>query len=121
MLRGKGDFREPLLTEENGLYMTIAQMQFFLNRPNGQKLFEEGDPEFFIYLNECQIWNVIYDEVEKDSTACTIYWDPQSECVNYVFPIEGKIGQKLEKCGVLYDMDEDDDDEDEDTFGLFSK
>ena len=46
-MRKKHFFREPIGKDLNGLYITAAQMQFFLNRKKGNEQFVEGDPEFF--------------------------------------------------------------------------
>ena len=47
--------------DEDGLYITSAQMQFFLNRRDGPNKLSKGDSEFFSYYNNCRTYNLIYD------------------------------------------------------------
>ena len=50
-MRGKNHYyREPLLVDEYGLYVTVAQMGFFLNRPRAKAKFQARDLEFLNYL-----------------------------------------------------------------------
>ena len=65
-MRGKYHFREPLLTDDNGLYVTAAQMQFFLNRPKGKVLFKTSHYEFLQYYKNCCLYNLVYDMMEKN-------------------------------------------------------
>ena len=78
-MRKKHTFREPLGKDKNGLYITAAQMQFFLNRRNGGKSFILGDSLFFNYFYKCAVYNIIWDLMEKYPTCATIYWDDTYE------------------------------------------
>lgn len=109
----QGDFREPLLVDDCGFYITIAQMQFFLNRENGQKLFEEGAEEFSKYYLNCCMYNCIYDLTEKDDGCAKIYWDDKMGCISVTFPMNGVVADQLSF------LKEDPGDDDEDDWGIF--
>ena len=98
----KYDFREPLGKDLNGLYITAAQMQFFLNRRGAEKLFVSRHPEFFKYFYECAIYNVIWDLLEEDPNCASFFWDEEIETVGVKFPIDGIVIKELEKRKVEY-------------------
>jgi len=116
-MRGKFTFREPLFTDEDGLYITSAQMQFFLNRKNGAKKLSRGDAEFFSYYTNCRTYNLIYDMMDKDPACAKMYWDESLGAIALSFPLKGKIAELLSSIMGSVGGDEE---EDEDTFGLFS-
>ena len=113
-MRGKFTFREPLFVDDDGLYITSAQMQFFLNRRNGDKKFSDGDAEFFSYYNNCRTYNLIYDLMDKDPGCAKMYWDETTESVALAFPMKGKVAKIISSIAKV------DEDSDEDEFGLFS-
>jgi hypothetical protein len=61
--------------DDNGLYVTTAQMNFFMNRDNGEKLVREVSPEFVKYYNNCKLYNLVYDMMEHDPKCAVMYWD----------------------------------------------
>jgi len=101
-MENKGSFREPLGKDLNGLYITTAQMQFFLNRSGGRKKFIIGDPQFFQYFYKCAIYNIVWDLLEVDSTCATLFWDEIRETVGVKFPVEGSVMKELRKKKVQY-------------------
>ena len=105
-MRKKHSFRAPLGHDLNGLYITTAQMQFFLNRKEGHRRFTEGDSEFFQYFYRCAIYNIIWDLQEKDVTAATFYWDEDIEAVAVKFPDNGAVMKELRKRKVKYFFEE---------------
>lgn len=111
----QGDFREPLLMDEAGFYITVAQMQFFLNREDGQQKFEEGSEEFSRYYLNCCMYNSIYDLTEKDPDCAKIYWDDNMGCVSVTFPMNGVVSDRLAFLNQDEEYDEDADDE----WGIF--
>jgi len=113
----EGDFREPLMVDEFGLYITIAQAGFFLNRKNGEQMMNSASPEFMKYYRNCCLYNLVYDMMEDDPTCGRMYWDESSESVAMAFPIDGKVAKAL--ASVSLHFAEVDDDDDEDDFGLF--
>jgi len=114
-MHGKYSFREPLLTTDDGLYITAAQMQFFLNRKEGDAQFKEGHPAFMQFYHNCCLYNLVYDMMEDDDSCARMYWDPQNKSVALSFPTNGKVAESLSQ--ISFDREEDEDSEDE--FGLF--
>jgi len=113
----EGDYREPLMVDEYGLYITIAQMEFFLNRKHGEELVNQGSPEFMKYYKNCCLYNLVYDMMEDDSDCGKMYWDHVTESVAMAFPMDGKVAKAL--ASVAIHFAEVDEDEDDDEFGLF--
>lgn len=97
-------FREPLGQDVNGLYITAAQMQFFLNRRGSEKKFILGHPEFFEYFYKCAVYNVVWDLLDKHPSCATLFWDTQKEAVGIKFPLDGIVMKELRdkkvKCSV---------------------
>jgi hypothetical protein len=89
------EFREPLLEDEEGLYVTVAQMNFFLNRKDGKKKFKAAHPDFLSYYNHCRLYNMIYDMMDKDPKCATLYWDEKKEAISLSFPIKGKVAEAV--------------------------
>ena len=116
--RLEGDYREPLMEDELGLYITIAQMDFFLNRKHGDQMVNQGAPEFMKYYQNCCLYNLVFDMMEEDPECGKMYWDHETESVAMSFPMDGKVAKAL--ASVAIHFAEDDDEADEDEFGLFS-
>jgi len=70
-------------------------MNFFLNREDGEKLVREVSPEFVKYYNNCKLYNLVYDMMEKDSKCATMYWDEEEQNVSLSFPTNGKVAYTL--------------------------
>ena len=105
------DFNEPLNEEPDGTYITIGQMQFFLNRKNGQQLFKEGSVEFLEYYNLCRIYNLVSELMEEDKESAIMYWDSKKSIVSMGFPSKGSVALAL--SGMEPSVMEIIDDEDE--------
>lgn len=106
-MRKKHSFREPLGKDLNGLYITAAQMQFFLNRPSGDKKFIEGDAEFFQYFYKCAIYNIIWDLQDKDPSCASFYWNEENETIAVKFPNDGTVMKELKKKKIDYFFEEE--------------
>ena len=94
------------MMDDAGLYITVAQMQFFLNRKDGEKKFKASDAEFMM----------------EDNPKCAkMYWDSDSASVSLSFPVKGFVAQALAEVASIFSGDDEEDyeDEDEDTFGIF--
>ena len=104
--------------DEDGLYITSAQMQFFLNRRDGPNKLSKGDSEFFSYYNNCRTYNLIYHKLDKDVDCAKMYWDSELESMAFSFPMNGPVARVLAEIKTVVDDEEGDDEED--TFGLFS-
>jgi hypothetical protein len=121
-MRGNYQFREPLLVDDSGLYITAAQMKFFLNRINGKEKFRSGDSEFINYYKNCCLYNLVYDMMEDNAACAKMYWDESTKSVALSFPIRGKVAQVLTEVAASFGgLDGEDPDEDEDPFSLFSQ
>jgi len=110
-MRKNYSFREPLGKDLNGLYITAAQMQFFLNRRDGGKKFILGDPQFFQYFYKCAIYNIVWDLMEKDPACATLYWSEEDETLGIKFPSDGAVVREFKKKKVDYLIDGGEDEE----------
>jgi len=106
-MKKKFSFREPLGQDLNGLYITAAQMRFFLNRRSGGKKFMEGNPEFFKYFYRCAVYNVIWDLTELDPSCATYYWDEGEGSMAIKFPPKGRVMEEFKKRQIAYVFDEE--------------
>lgn len=106
---------EPLHEGPDGTYITVAQMQFFLNRKNSLKKFQEADEDFLEYFNLCRIYNLVSDIMDSDPDAAIMYWDDKKKVVSFGFPTDGKVGKKLGTMkpvkALLFDDYQEDDEE----------
>ena len=104
------DFNEPLNEEPDGTYITIGQMQFFLNRKNGKRLFKAGSSEFLEYYNLCRVYNLVSELMEDDPDSAIMYWDPKKDIVSMGFPSKGTVALALSgmEPSVMELMDDDD-------------
>jgi hypothetical protein len=121
-MRGKYEFREPLMMDEHGLYITVAQMHFFLNRPKGKAKFKTADAEFLSYYKNCCLYNLVYDMMEDNPKCAKVFWDSDAGCVSLSFPVRGHVAMALAQVSHIFKAEEEeyDDDEDEDIYGIFS-
>jgi|TARA_R100000995_G_scaffold83426_2_gene59343 hypothetical protein len=106
-MRKKYNFRQPLGKDLNGLYITAAQMQFFLNRRNGERYFIEGDSKFFEHFYKCAVYNIVWDMLEEDPGCATLFWDETQETVGIKFPIDGKVMKELKRKKLQTYFEED--------------
>jgi len=106
-MRKKHSFREPLGKDTNGLYITAAQMQFFLNRKGAGKKFLSGHPEFFDYFYKCAIYNIIWDLAEENPESAVFFWDEEEGSLGVKFPPDGTIMKELKKKKIHCYFDEE--------------
>lgn len=95
------------MVDDSGFYITVGQMQFFLNREGGSTKLHENDNEFAQYYMNCCMYNCVYDMTETNPNCAQLYWDPENECVAVSYPMNGPVARQLAS---LYEDDEDDDD-----------
>jgi|TARA_R110001583_G_scaffold43028_2_gene136767 hypothetical protein len=107
-MREKHTFREPLGKDVNGLYITAAQMQFFLNRRKGTEHFLYGDSIFFEYFYKCAVYNIVWDLLEKFPDCATLFWDDVNESIGMKFPLNGRVMQELKRRKVKYFFSDED-------------
>ena len=118
-MKKKTGIYKPLYTDENGMYITVSQMECFLNRPRGQRLFEEGANEFFSYFRNCQNYNMISDMMLDDPECAEMYWDPVKRIVGFKFPENGSVARKFRSLEKLETNNREEEEEYEDYFGKF--
>ena len=95
------DPKDPLLVDDEGLYITLAQMQFWLNRRQGTKLFRTGSHKFLKYYNSCRTYNLISDMLEEDPECASLYWDDKLGVPVYMFPASGTVASKFSDLGLI--------------------
>jgi len=92
---------DPLLIDDDGLYITIGQMQFWLNNKKNVKLFKSGSPKFFKYYNSCRTYNMISDMIEDDPECAILYWDSDLGVPAFSFPMKGAVAQAFSNLGLI--------------------
>jgi hypothetical protein len=114
-MKEKYEFRQPLVIDKAGLYVTVAQIKFFLNRRNGKKKFSSGDKEFVSYYRNCCLYNMVYDMMNMYPDCATMYWDTSTNSPALSFPIKGDVALALTKAASVLSIPNDDDD----PYGIF--
>ena len=109
-MHDKYDFQEPLNIEPDGTYITVGQMQFFLNRDDGKEKFKAAHSEFMEYYNICRVYNLVSDIMKEDEEAAIMYWDDNKKVVSMGFPTDGVVAKALGQFEPqeIYEQDEDD-------------
>ena len=92
---------ERVIIDDDGLYITLNQMQYWFNRENGKKLFKTASEEFFKYYNSCRTYNLISEMMVEDSTCAFMYWDNKREAPAFSFPVRGKVTECFMALGLL--------------------
>jgi hypothetical protein len=106
-MKNNYSFREPLNEEPDGTYITVGQMQFFLNRKNGKRMFKSGSVDFIDYYNMCRVYNLISEIMESNEDAAIMYWDSKKEIVSVGFPATGLVATALSYMDTIEDSDMD--------------
>ena len=91
----KFGFREPLNKEPDGTYITVGQMQFWLNQSKGSEKFKVADPEFLDYYDKCRVYNLISDIMEDNEEAAIMYWDSSIQGIAIGYPERGDVADAL--------------------------
>jgi len=94
-------FRKPVFVDVEGLYLTQAQLQFFLNRRKGYEHIKKNSPQFKEYFSKCLIYNFVWDLMESDPSVAQLCWDVKSETVVLKFPHNGIIMRELSRNDLL--------------------
>jgi len=112
MSKNHDDPQEPAVTGPDGTYITKCQMQFYLNREDGLKNFEEVDDDFLAYFNLCRVYNLVSDAMKVDPESAILYWDDRKKVVSLGFPQKGNVATKLSciKNVKSFIFEEDDED-----------
>ena len=100
------EFRVPMHLDHGDLYITEAQMQFYLNRlPHSFKvrdILSEGkvSVDFLIYYEKCTVYNLIWDLTEKYPRSSKMYWDDNFQEIRITYPKDGIVFKVLKKHGL---------------------
>lgn len=89
-------FRQPVKLDEEGGYITRAQLRFFINRRRGFDKIENLHDDFIKYTEYCKIYNYLWDCSERESSV-VMYWDPEKQTVAFTFPQKGVIADTITK------------------------
>ena len=89
------------LYDDDGCYITSAQLQFFLNSKKGNEKYRKLDDEFLEYYGKCRAYNLISDMMEKDPTCAKFYWDEDLADGVFSFPAKGKVAKRVGKLKLL--------------------
>jgi len=95
------NFRKPVFVDMKGLYLTQAQLQFFLNRRRGYDHIKRNSAQFREYFSKCLIYNYVWDLMEADPTVADLCWDNKSETLVLKFPHNGIIMDELTRNDLL--------------------
>lgn len=97
------EFREIFDEDENGLYITMSQVNFFVNDVPAYIEEPLDSPEFLAYYDKCVFYNLCYDMMEKDPSSGIMYWDDVKETFMVAFPPNGLIAKRLDELGLMYE------------------
>ena len=95
------DLSTPVLVDGSGLYMTVAQMRYWLTKENGKKLFSTGSNIFNDYYNSCRAYNLISDLLDEDPSCAYLYWDSTKGCPVFSFSKTGLVSKALIRFGLM--------------------
>tara|TARA_R110002051_G_scaffold157238_2_gene228857 strand:+ start:427 stop:750 length:324 start_codon:yes stop_codon:yes gene_type:complete len=101
----EGEGSHPLHHDEDGGYITNAQMQFYLNRQSSQD-YIVNHSKFLKYLDACKKYNMISDCMESDESSAKMVWDHKKQAISFIFPSDGEVAENML---LLYDWEEKDD------------
>ena len=100
------EFRVPIHLDNADLYITEAQMQFYLNRLSPsfkvRDILNEGrvSKDFLVYYEKCVVYNLIWDLAERYPRSSKIYWDDNSQEFRITYPKDGMVFKALKKHGL---------------------
>ena len=94
---------ERIIIDDDGLFITLGQMQYWFNRKNGKSLFKSASKEFFKYYHSCKTYNLISEMMKADPSCAYMYWDEDKEAPAFSFPRKGKVTECFHQLGLLKD------------------
>ena len=99
------DPNAPFKIEQDGTFITNAQMRFFLNSLKGEDAWHERRPAFKKYSSMCRVYNLITEVLEINPTAAIIYWNADKGNVSVSFPVDGAIANEIQLLKLLEEAD----------------
>ena len=100
------EFRVPIYLDNEDLYITEAQMQFYLNRlspsPKVKDILNAGkvSKDFLIYYEKCVVYNLIWDLADKYPRSSKMYWDDNFLEFRIKYPKDGMVFKALKRHGL---------------------
>jgi len=89
-------FRAPLMVDDDGGYITKAQLKFFMNRRRGFDKIQSLDTDFLLYMGYCKTYNYLWD-CSKNRLDVLMYWDNIKNTIAFSFPKTGRIAETISK------------------------
>ena len=100
------NFRIPIHLDDGDLYITEAQLQFYLNGISHsfkvQDILSDGkiSKGFLSYYEKCATYNLIWDLSNKHPKSSKMYWDEQYQEFRITYPKEGIVFKALKQHGL---------------------
>ena len=100
------NFRVPIHLDDKDLYITEAQLQFYLNGFSTSikvdDILEDGrvSKSFMIYYEKCVTYNLIWDLSEKHPKSSKLYWDDRYQEFRITYPKDGLVFRSLLNHGL---------------------
>ena len=92
----KNSFRKPVILDEDGGYITKAQIRFFMNRRRGFEKIENIHDDFVQYTDYCKVYNFLWDCSEAGDEV-RMFWDPEKDAIAFTLPKKGTIADVILK------------------------
>mgnify|MGYP003648117246 FL=1 len=100
------DFRVPIHLDHKDLYITEAQLQFYLNGVSksfkAQDILDDGQvsKDFIVYYEKCVTYNLIWDLSEIHPKSSKLYWDDSHKEFRITYPKDGLVFRSLLNHGL---------------------
>lgn len=100
------DFRIPIHLDHEDLYITEAQLQFYLNGISKsfkvQDILDDGNvsKDFMLYYEKCVTYNLIWDLSESHPKSSKLYWDDSHKEFRITYPKDGLVFRSLLNYGL---------------------
>jgi len=94
---------DPIMFDDEGLYITKSQMKFWMNDKRNRSLFKKGSKRFLKYYSSCRTYNLVSDMLDEDPNCAFLYWDPKTGAPAFSFPVNGIVAKTFIDLGILED------------------
>ncbi len=84
------------MLDDDGGYITKAQIRFFMNRRKGFDKIQNYHDDFLDYMEYCKIYNYLWD-CSKYNNKVQMVWDIETESIAFTFPKKGRIADTVIK------------------------
>jgi hypothetical protein len=100
------DFRVPIHLDHSDLYITEAQLQFYLNDLSPtfkvKDILSDGQVsrDFILYYEKCATYNLIWDLSDRYPKSSKMYWDEKHQEFRITYPKDGIVFKELKNHGL---------------------